>query len=178
MRNPSVNVSKGLGRWCTGLALGSALKPWKQEPATVKTVKTVHDEKREEPNACYDDTMALHCTDLYGVWKIESFTFEWSRLLLSRLLMGLLQLKSNQKGMSLLLFSNRCSIQSAWSPLWKPSLRKKSNVIVLPSSTWHMGIIPIFSASFTTLATRARANPLFRNLSCVLSIPKLLPSLK
>ena len=80
--------------------------------------------------------------------------------------------------MSLLLFSNRCSIQSAWSPLWKPSLRKKSNVFVLPSSTWHMGMRPSFSASFTTLATRARANPFFRNLSCVLSIPKLLPSLK
>ena len=83
-----------------------------------------------------------------------------------------------QKGMSLLLFSNRCSTQSAWSPLWKPSLLMKSADIVLPSSIWHMGMMPSFSASFMTLSTRTRPNPLLRNLSWVFNIPKLLSSLK
>ena len=80
--------------------------------------------------------------------------------------------------MSLLLFSNRCSIQSAWSPLWKPSLLMKSADIVLPSSIWHIGMMPSFSASSMTLWTRTRPNPLLRNLSWVFNIPKLLSSLK
>ena len=78
----------------------------------------------------------------------------------------------------LVLFSNRCSIQFAWIPLWKPSLRNKSADVVLSSSMWHIGMKPSFSASLTAFFTRTRPNPLLRNSSFVFSIPKLQPSLK